>query len=189
MAIGALVLAILGCIGITWIVSVVLAIIVLVKGKDGRNHGKGLAIAALIIDALYFLGLIVFVVLAVVVGLNSTTVDDLKTGDCISAKGLASSGDTIDSLDTVSCTSSHDGEVLATKTLTQDDADGYDSSAANSLCFDAITAAGSSETLSTFVASGGNVIGLTTSLDPSAGDKLACVGFNEDGSKLTKPIG
>jgi hypothetical protein len=185
MAIIALVLAVIGCFGISWVVSVVLAIIVLLRGKDGRAHGKGLAIAALVIDALYVLALVGIVVVAVIVG-PGTSVEDLKTGDCVTANGLASDSDTIDSLEVVSCSKSHDGEVLATAKLSADDADGYNSSSANELCFNAINE--NPDATAVLLLGGISVIGLTESTNPDAGDKIACVAFNEDGSKLSDPL-
>ena len=56
MAITALILSILGCTCIGALVAIPLAIVVLVRGRDGRNHGKGLAIAALIISVLSLIG-------------------------------------------------------------------------------------------------------------------------------------
>jgi hypothetical protein len=188
LAIAALVTAILGCFGITWLISVVLAIVVLVKGKDGRNHGKGLAIAALVIDALYLLGTIVFVVLAVVVSVNTTSVSELSTGDCITANGLSGAGDTVDKIKVVDCDTSHDGEVLFTKSLSQDEADTYSDNGQNSVCTarisddPALTAKMSSQ-------DGLNVLALTQSLPPDPGDKVACVAYLDDGSKLSAPLG
>lgn len=187
MAIGALVLAILGFCGITWIASVILGIIVLVRSKKGQAGGRGLAIAALIIDALWFLGGVAFVIIAVVVGLNTTSVDDLKSGDCVTAKGLADDSDTVNDLKVVACSKSHDGEVVATKKLSKDDADGYDSSAANDLCFAAIQEEHADE-MAALLTEGISVIGLTQTLSPDPGDQLACVAYNADGSKLSDPL-
>ncbi len=52
MAIGALIASILGCTCIGVLVAVPLAIVVLVRSRGGQNHGKGLAIAALVISLL-----------------------------------------------------------------------------------------------------------------------------------------
>jgi hypothetical protein len=187
MAITSLVLAVLGCFAITWLVSVVLAIIVLVKGKDGRAHGKGLAIAALVIDALYVLALIAVVVIAVVVG-PGTTVDDLKTGDCITASGLSDNSDTVDSIKVVNCTTSHDGEVLFTKSLSQDEADSYSDDGQNAVC---VTGINADPTLQQKMSSdpGLTVLALSQSLPPDPGDKVACVAYHDDGSKLSGPLG
>lgn len=55
LAIGSLVCGILNifCCGITWIPGIVLAIIALVKCKNGTGGGKGFAIAGLILSILY----------------------------------------------------------------------------------------------------------------------------------------
>lgn len=66
MAGWALGLSILNCFSVGVFVAIGLAIAVLVKGqRDGRNHGKGLAIAALIISTLWILAFVVIVVLMV----------------------------------------------------------------------------------------------------------------------------
>jgi hypothetical protein len=188
MAIGALVLAIIGCIGISWIVSVILAIIVLVRSKKGQAGGRGLAIAALVIDALWFLAGIAFVIIAVVVGLNTTSIDDLNTGDCITAKGLSDNGDTVDSIKVVGCTTSHDGEVLFSKTLSQDEVDSYSDDGQNSVCLSRISADPDLQAKMTSQP-GLNVIALTDTLPPKKGDSVACVAFLDDGSKLSDPLG
>lgn len=94
LAITALVLAILGFFVVTAIAAVVLAIIVLVQSRDGRPHGKGMAISALVICVLWFVGFIV-VVVAVVTNKadrdsSGTIVDDgfilvtsIRVGDCL----------------------------------------------------------------------------------------------------------
>ena len=66
MAGWALGLSIFNCFSVGALVAIGLAIAVLVKGqRDGRNHGRGMAIAALIISALWIVGIVVFVVLVV----------------------------------------------------------------------------------------------------------------------------
>ena len=87
-------LAILGFFVLTAIASVVLAIIVLVRSRDRRPHGKGMAIAALVICAFW----VVAAVLLVVAALNGkadrdssgAVVDDgfvlvtsIRVGDCL----------------------------------------------------------------------------------------------------------
>lgn len=67
MAGWALVLCIVGCTGVTWIVGVVLAVIVLVEGyRDPRDRGKGMAIAALVIAGLWAFALVASIVAAAV---------------------------------------------------------------------------------------------------------------------------
>ena len=179
MAIAALVLAFIPC-GLTTLVSLVLAIVVLVK----KGGGKGLAIAAIVIDIIVVILLIGLVAAGVILGGES--VDSLKKGDCITAKGLDPSEGAVSQIKKVGCSESHDGEVLATVTLTGDDASGFGDDSSNTLCDEAI--AFTDEELNTFVTEGYNYIGLTQVVDPESGDKLACVAFAEDGSKLTEAL-
>lgn len=59
MAGWALGLAVVGCATITWVISVVLAIIVLAEsGRDSQDRGKGMAIAALVINGLWVVVLV-----------------------------------------------------------------------------------------------------------------------------------
>ena len=180
MAITSLVLSFISCTVLAGIVSIVLAIIVLMRGKDGRNHGKGFAIAGLIISIIGIVGAIAAIVLGVLIGNSIVAVNDLKAGQCITADGLTSDDDTVTDIATVECSEPHDGEVLATKTLSAEEAEGYGDETSNQLCVEAVTEAGKFDVLSEQV----NFIGLTQTLTPDGGDKLACVAFNTDGSKL-----
>ncbi len=94
LAITALVLAILGFFVLTAIAAVVLAIIVLAQSRDGRPRGKGMAIAALVICALWVVGLIVAAVAVVntkadrdssgaVVDEGHVLVTSIRVGDCL----------------------------------------------------------------------------------------------------------
>ena len=179
MAIAALVLAFIPC-GITTLISLVLAIVVLAK----KGAGKGLAIAAIIIDVIVVILLAALVAAGVILGGES--VDSLEKGDCITAEGLDSSEAAVSQIKKVGCSESHDGEVLATVTLTDDDVADFGDASSNTLCDEAI--AFSDEELNTFVTEGYNYIGLTQTAEPDSGDKLACVAFAEDGSELTEGL-
>lgn len=181
MAVTSLVLSVIGCTIIAGIVSIVLAVIVLRRGRDGRDHGKGFAIAGLVISILSVLGSIAFIALVAVGVNNLTTVNELDAGDCITAKGLAGEGDTVTDIEKIACSSPHDGEVLTASELTVAQAEAYDNESSLQLCIDALAAAGKSAVVTGDV----NVIGLTQTLEPDPGDTLACVAFNADGSKLT----
>jgi hypothetical protein len=184
MAITALILAFLGCTGLFFLVSIVLAIVVLVRGKDGRNHGKGLAIGAIIVSILSLLVGIGILALGVYAS-SLTDVEDLKTGQCITADGLSDeTAKEVSNIKTVGCSEKHDGEILATATLTQAQADSFTDDASASVCGDAIIAAGKQALIVepvTFTA--------LTVADPGAGDKVACVAYNSDGSDLTAKLG
>ena len=184
MAITALILSLLCCFPI----GLILAIVVLVRSRDGRNHGKGLAIGAVVASIVSVVALS-----AGVYGLTQVDWDDLlpveqlKTGECLNASNLTDdSEDFVEDIEEVSCDSPHDAEVLVTKELTQDDAEGYDP-ATSTLCTDLITAGG----LEGKVAPANPDIGyfgLTTESAPNAGDKLVCIGYRLDGAKLDAPL-
>jgi hypothetical protein len=158
-----------------------LAIVVLVRSRGGQNHGKGLAISAIIVS---LLSLAITVVSVVALGLfiNSLTdVNDLQAGDCITANGLTDAkADTIDTIKTVSCSDEHDGEVLATTTVTAELAKDFSQMDPQATCAPAIDAAGKTGVLNEDI----NVTALTVT-DPKEGDNIACVAYNADGSKLT----
>lgn len=184
MAIAALVIAFFGCTVIGAIIAIPLAIVVLVRSRGGQNHGKGLAIAAIVVS---LVSLAVTVVLGVagVSYLNSlTAVDDLRTGDCITATGLTDEdAESVSEIKTLSCSEAHDGEVLATVDLAADQVDTYKADPTQ-ICEPAIVAAGK-DTLIT-----GTVVYTALSVpDPEAGDQVACVAYNADGSDLTSKLG
>ena len=187
MAIIALILALVICIPfLPALVAIVLAIVVLVANKPG----KGLAIAAIVISLLASAAWI-----GLFAALGSGEFDDvfddllpveqLATGECLNASNLADdSEDFVEDIEEVTCDGPHDAEVLATKELTQDDAEGY-APESSSLCTDLITEAGLADKL----ASGDlGYFGLTTESDPNAGDKLVCIAYRLDGTKLEAPL-
>ena len=119
------------CGGITTLVGLGLAIAVLVQSRDGRDHGKGLAIAALVISSLW----IVIGVIAVLAGAFEGLTDDaerdasgrvterdtisvlrLREGDCFDQPSLAeetegdATSDTSE-VEVVPCTDPHEYEV------------------------------------------------------------------------------
>ncbi|NPC97715.1 DUF4190 domain-containing protein [Nocardioides sp. zg-DK7169] len=184
MAITSLVLAFLGCLVVPAIVSIVLAVIVLRRGRDGRNHGKGLAIGAIVVSGLTLLATIaVGALLAIGIAL-SEDVNDLETGDCIDAPSLADDDEEFTSIETVSCEEPHDGEVLGTVVLDAEQAELYASSpfAGARWCAEAT---GFSRPVD---GTGLSLMRLTNSAEPEAGDTLACVVYDADGDKLDAPI-
>ncbi len=187
MAITALILSILGCTCIGALVAIPLAIIVLVRGKDGRNHGKGLAIAALIISVIMLIGVAIGGYFAIDYAKDLKDVESLKTGDCFTAKGLTDESETgVTQIRSVGCSSDHDGEVLATGSLTSEEADSYGETSPVAICTPSVTEAGSVDLLSDPELV---LIALTQDSSPSSGDKLVCVIANADGSKLTSKLG
>jgi hypothetical protein len=187
MAIAALISSLLGCTCIGALVAIPLAIVVLVRSRDGRNHGKGLAIAALIISALYIVGLVIGGYAVYDYAKDFKNVEDLKAGQCITADGLTDETATgVTQIKSVSCSTRHDGEVLATSQLTGDEADGFGDSSALDLCTTPVTEAGSGDLLANPDLL---MVALTQEASPASGDKLVCVITNADGSKLTDKLG
>jgi hypothetical protein len=181
MAITALVLSLLCCFPI----GLILAIVVLVRSRDGRNHGKGLAIGAVVVSVVSVVALA-----GGIYGLTQIDWDDLlpveqlETGECLNASNLTDdSEDFVEDIEEVSCDGPHDAEVLVTKELTQDDAESYEP-ASSTLCTDLITDGGQADKIGAEM----GYFGLTTDAAPNAGDKLVCIAYNLDGSKLDAPL-
>lgn len=177
MAIAALVLSFLACTVIAGIVSIVLAIIVLVRGKDGRNHGKGLAIGAIVVSVLVMIVTAV-VVAAGVVFVEEQSIDNLEVGECFNADDLADeSADYVGIIDKVSCSDAHDAEVVSIGELTAAEADDF------------VNAFDCSPYVDPAVLSDHVVFGITEDTSPAAGDTVACIAISADGGKLQAPIG
>jgi hypothetical protein len=180
MAITALVLSFLCCFPI----GLILAIVVLVRSRDGRNHGKGLAIGAVIVSIVSAISIGVGTYALTQVDWDSLApVEQLETGECLNASNLTDeSEDFVEDIDEVSCTDPHDAEVLATKELTADEAETYD--AGSDMCTQLLE----SEGVMSKVGPDVSYFGLTSSEEPNAGDKLVCIAYRPDGEKLTAPL-
>jgi hypothetical protein len=182
MAITALVLSCLCCLAVP---GMILAVIVLVRSRDGRNRGKGLAIAALVIGTLSLIATVAAGVGVAKYVNGLADVNDLGPGDCITANGLTDdNSETIDTIRTVKCSEKHDGEVLATTKVTAELAKDFSKMDPQTTCAPAIEAAGKTALMTEDV----NVTALSVT-DPKAGDNIACVAYNADGSKLTSKLG
>jgi hypothetical protein len=106
---------------ITWTLAIVFACIVISRSKDGRDHGKKMSVAALIIVAVW-----VAIAIAVVAVLAATGADrdetgrvtdggrasvlDLRVGDCLPDPGDTGRKQTVD---LVECDLPHRAEVYA----------------------------------------------------------------------------
>ena len=183
MAISALILSFICCLDV---VAIILAIVVLVRSRDGQNRGKGLAILALVVGVLTLVATVVVGVLGVNYVKDLKGVNDLRVGDCITANGLTDSkSDSIDTIRTVSCSGKHDGEVASSVTLTADQAKS-DASARQQLCLEAID-----QTAYTSVLSDPTTYTITalTDVNPKSGDRDACVISKADGTSLTSKLG
>jgi hypothetical protein len=146
MAGWALGLSIFNCLGVGALIAIGLGIAVLVKGqRDGRNHGAGMAIAALIISALWIVGLVVFLVLAF---LGKIEIDDsdrdqagritheqeislssLREGDCLAEEEFDMSsdeGEDIYEVTAAPCSGAHSLEAYVSFDLDDGDYPGDD---------------------------------------------------------------
>ncbi|WP_051247520.1 DUF4190 domain-containing protein [Nocardioides halotolerans] len=184
MAITALILSFICCLDV---VGIILAIVVLVRSRDGQNRGKGLAIAALVIGVITLVATIAGSVALVNYAKDFKDVDSLKAGDCFTAKGLTDDSESgVTQIRSVGCSDKHDGEVLATSNLSSDQAASYGQASPVEICTPSVSAAGSADLLADPEKV---LIALTQDASPSSGDKLVCVIANADGSKLTSKLG
>ena len=135
MAGWALGLAIVGCLCITALVAIGLAIAVLVKSRDGRDHGKGMAIAALVIAPIWIVTSIVVNVVGVIDELaadaerddagrvterTTISVAKIRAGDCLNSAELAGAGDETvhtSEVEVVPCLEPHQLEAYLVGTL------------------------------------------------------------------------
>jgi len=106
-AIASLILGILGI----FLLSVIFGIIALNQTKGGRQGGRGMAIAGLIISGAWVLVFAAIVVLAVVFADGTVQATNIKTGDCIAE--TPADGANVTRLPKVSCDEPHEGEVYA----------------------------------------------------------------------------
>jgi Septum formation len=106
-AIASLILGIIGGV----LLSVIFGIIALIQTKGGRQAGRGMAIAGLVISGAWILVGVVVVVLIVVFGQRTVEATDVQVGDCIET----TPGDNakVKTLPKVSCDKPHEGEVYA----------------------------------------------------------------------------
>ena len=175
LAITALVLAIIPCLNVA---GFVLALVVLI----GKKAGKGLAIAALVISLAW--AALFVVLLLVSSSLFGTPIDDLESGQCITAKGLTNGEDGVSAIKVVSCNDDHDGEVLATKALDADEAEGYQDLTGGEACGPIVDVE-----VFTSLPEDVSIIALTQTTDPDEGDHVACVAFNVNGDTLSEKLG
>ncbi|WP_341231452.1 DUF4190 domain-containing protein [Nocardioides salarius] len=190
MAITSLALSLLFCVPfVAAIASIVLGVIVLGRSKDGRDHGRGMAIAGIVISTVVMLATVALLVVAVVLGLNTfKDVNDLAVGDCISADNLVDPDveDEGFGLMTIeSCSDEHDAEVVGTLTLDAEQAAAYDASPVGEICQSLVL---DDPELFALVGPGIEVLTITDAAEPAAGDQVACILYNADGSPLDEPL-
>jgi hypothetical protein len=119
-AMWALILAIIPAV-LTWIAAIILAIQVLSDSRDGRQHGKGMAIAALVIIPLWIAVIVAIIVADVaddadrgpmgeVTRSGEVLVNDVRAGDCV-VKGF--NDEVMYTVDVTPCTKPHALEAYA----------------------------------------------------------------------------
>ena len=124
---------------LTTLISIGLAIAVLVRGRDGRDHGKGLAIGALVIDGIVIVGSVGLLAVGVMTDLTAGPERDaegqvterqevssfkLRKGDCVDHPELMGAGnETVDAttIEAVPCDEAHDLEAYHVFDLTTDE--------------------------------------------------------------------
>lgn len=180
LAIGALASSLLCCLPI----GLVLGIVVLRRGRDGRDHGRALAISAIILSALAMLSSVVFVGLALAFH-DVRVVADLRPGDCISADGLQRPGEDVGTITEQDCTQPHDAEVLSSGTLTAEEARKLDSLGYLERCDTAM-----SGDLQRELDRAGPLVGLLTVYEAlEAGAPFVCLAVARPGTRLYEPLG
>jgi hypothetical protein len=99
------------------LISVVCGIIGLNRAKRGQG-GRGMAIAGLVLSALWAVGLVVLVIFLVAFGKDTVSATDVTSGDCL--KELPDSGLVI-TVDTAPCDQPHAGEIFSVMTMPDGD--------------------------------------------------------------------
>ena len=169
-------------------IGLILGFVGLSRTKNGQRKGRGFAIAGIIIGILGIIGGVVAGVVIALAAKDVVSINDLETGQCINADGLkASESGSVGLITKVDCTDSHDGEVIATKTLSADEASNYnfgDESQINDICI---------SMLDPGVAARLNdpkyfINALTESKTPSSGDQVSCVITLANGDDLTEDL-
>jgi hypothetical protein len=158
MSTWALVLAFLSFVPFAWLGSVGLAIAALVRSAQDRDFGRKRAIAALVVDALWVVGLVALVVLAVmgkldvddtkrdasghVIESNAISALSVRVGDCFDQPALPHGDETtpLGKVTVKPCTEAHHFEAYSEFELESGDYPGQEAIAAeaNDRCYAAI---------------------------------------------------
>ena len=119
----------------------------LIRGRDGRNHGKGLAIAALIISVLSLVGVGIGGYYAYDYAKDFKDVGTSTPATASPPRASPTSPRGVTQIRSVGCSDKHDGEVLSTGTLTADQAASYGETSPVAICTPSVTEAGSIDLL------------------------------------------
>lgn len=192
VSVAALILSLLCC---TSLIGLILGFVGLGRTSGGQRKGRGLAIAAVVLGGLGTLGGIGVGIALATTDLSDVfdyrTINDLEDGQCINADGLTDESSTeVGSILVVDCGEAHDGEVVGTTELSEEQADEFEFNNQQQIreyC-DAMlpgeVAADVNKPDPTYF-----LYLLTDSATPASGDKAVCVVTRADGDQLTEKLG
>ncbi|MDX1887752.1 DUF4190 domain-containing protein [Mycolicibacterium sp. 120270] len=99
------------------LISVVCGIVGLNKAKQGQG-GRGMAIAGLVLSALWAVGIVVVVAALLIFNNGTVSATEVKSGDCLTE--LPASG-LVMTVDTAPCSEPHTGEIFSVMTMPDGD--------------------------------------------------------------------
>jgi hypothetical protein len=99
------------------LISVVCGIVGLNRAKRGQG-GRGMAIAGLVLSAIWAVGIVVLVAALLIFDKGTVSANEVKAGDCL--KELPASGLVI-TVDTAPCSEPHTGEIFSVMTMPEGD--------------------------------------------------------------------
>lgn len=173
------------------LIALVLGIIGLSRTSGGKRKGRWAAIAAIVISIISMITIgLLFAVGGAADWFNYKNINDLESGECITAEGLDDSGDEVSQIKVVGCSEDHDGEVIGTKELNAQEADDFvfgDQQQIFENCGTMVPEKVAADL-------GGNnpkyfLYALTEGASPDEGDKVVCVITLADGGTLTEKLG
>jgi hypothetical protein len=119
LAIAALCCGIAGFVPLASVAAIVMGIVALNQLRDRVQRGKGMAVAGLVLGALWLVGWVLFIAAVAtdapqrnasgaVTQSSDAYVEDLKAGDCFSGAGR----DEVDDVTIIPCTAPHESQVV-----------------------------------------------------------------------------
>jgi Domain of unknown function (DUF4190)/Septum formation len=111
LAIASLILGIIGFLWFCAVLSVIFGIIALNQTKGGKQQGRGMAIAGLVLSGVWTVILVAVIVAVVVSGESSIRATDVEVGDCL--KDVPTGTSEVMRVPKVSCDKQHRSEVFA----------------------------------------------------------------------------
>ena len=184
VSIASFVLSLLCCTGL---IGLILGFVGLSRTKNGQRKGRGFAIAGIVLGILSVL-LAIGGVVIVATGVLGERINDLKDGQCLTGNGLDKSADEgVSGIHVVDCTDEHDAQVIATKTLSSEEADDFEYGNQSQIV-DYCTPMLDSGEAGLLLDPKYYVIALTQEKTPSSGDKIVCVITLADGGSLDEKL-